>query len=414
MESSLISIGGSVSKGVNEDGINYYNNLIDELLANGIQPWVTLLHLDTSQALEDAYGGFLSPQIVGDFKDFADVLFSQFGDRVKHWITINEPWCLGYLGYAIGAFAPGRCSNGINTEGGGCLGGDSGTEPYNITHNQLLSHAAAVKLYRDKYQKQQKGMIGVTVNSFWFLPYDETSQSLKARDRAFDFMLGWIMDPIAFGRYPESMRKRVGDRRLPEFTEEEAEMVKGSFDFLGVNYYSAKYALNIDDTAPSEVSYTTDSGYAPVGVKDGIPLGGRGSRHSRYNMYPKGLRRILHYIKIRYNDPVIYITENGLDEDRNDTLPISEALNDYKRKKSFFDHLCCLQEAIQLDGVNVKGFFAWSLTDNYEWASGYLVRFGVHYVDYTDKSLRRYPKLSAQWLRSIFQRGPTTQPLSDH
>ncbi|KAG6416793.1 hypothetical protein SASPL_124231 [Salvia splendens] len=407
--------GGTISKGVNQDGINYYNNLINELLANGIQPWVTILHLDTSQALQDAYGGFLSPQIVKDFQDFADLLFSQFGDRVKHWATINEPWGLSYLGYTIGVFAPGRCSSWLD---GSCTGGDSATEPYEITHNQLLSHAAVVKLYRDKYQELQKGEIGIVVNAFWFLPYDDTAESVKARDRGLAFMLGWIMDPVVYGRYPDIMRERVGNR-LPRFSEDEAEMVKGSFDFIGLNYYSGKYAVSTDNVyhSPNEVSYLTDSGYNAVGDKDGIPIGERGSNYTWFNAYPKGLRRLLQYIKLQYTDPLIYITENGTDEDRNDNVTISEALKDYTRKKFFFDHLCCLREAIELDGVNVKGFFTWSLTDNYEWASGYLVRYGLNYVDFTDKYLQRYPKLSAQWLGTIFGRGDEkhrVREVSDH
>ncbi|KAI3455921.1 hypothetical protein Pfo_012584 [Paulownia fortunei] len=403
--------GGAVSKGVNQDGIDYYNNLIDELLANGIQPWVTILHLDTPQALEDAYGGFLSPEIVTDFQDFADLLFSQFGDRVKYWITINEPWCLSYLGYTLGVFAPGRCSNWIAND---CIGGDSAIEPYKVTHNQLLAHAASVKLYKNKYQEVQKGKIGITVNSFWFVPYNGTYENLRTRDRAFDFMLGWVMDPITFGRYPESMRARVGDR-LPEFTKEEADMVKGSLDFLGLNYYSAKYAINIAQPT-DHVSYITDSGAISTGEKDGIPIGEQGSNGSRYYSYPKGLRGILQYIKLKYNDPVIYITENGLDENKNDSLPMSEAIKDYKRKEYLLDHLCCLREAIEQDGANVKGYFTWSLTDNFEWASGYLVRFGIHYVDFTDKSLTRRPKLSAQWLKSILAgttENPETRRISD-
>ncbi|KAL6502146.1 hypothetical protein OROHE_024739 [Orobanche hederae] len=389
---------GAVSKGVNQYGIEYYNNLIDELLANGIQPWVTMFYLDTPQALEDSYGGFLSSRIVTDFKDFADLLFAEFGDRVKYWITINEPWCLSYLGYTVGVFAPARCSDRIQSS---CIGGDSGIEPYIVMHNQLLAHAAIVKLYRNKYQDVQKGNIGITVNSFWFVPYDGTYESVRARNRAFDFMLGWVMDPITFGRYPKSMRRRTG-HRLPEFTKEETNMLKGSFDFLGLNYYSAKYAINIARAHSDQVSYITDSGYTSTGIKDGMPIGEQGSNGSRYYSYPKGLRGMLRYIKLKYNDPVIYITENGFDENKNDSLPMSEAIKDYKRKEYLVDHLCCLREAIEQDGADVKGYFAWSLTDNFEWASGYLVRFGLHYVDFTDKSLTRHPKLSALWLKSAF------------
>ncbi|KAK4491553.1 hypothetical protein RD792_002305 [Penstemon davidsonii] len=379
---SRILPGGTLSEGVSQEGISYYNSLINELLANGVEPWVTLLHLDLPQPLQDAYGGFLSPNIV-----------------VKYWITINEPWGLSFLGYTRGIFAPGRCSEWI---GNNCPAGDSATEPYNVTHYQLLAHAATVKLYRDKYQELQKGQIGITVNSFWVVPYEETEEHIKAKYRVLDFMLGWVMDPITLGRYPESMTTRVG-RRLPKFTKEEAKSLKGSFDFLGVNYYSANYAINYapNTTTHVHVSYLTDSGAIFTGEKDGVPIGPQGSSKSWYYAYPKGLRQLLRYIKDKYNDPLIYVTENGLDEDNQDDLPISEAMNDYKRKDYFFDHLCCLREAIEQDGANVKGFFAWSLTDNFEWISGYLVRFGIHYVDFRDKSFKRYPKYSATWFRNI-------------
>ncbi|KAK4486160.1 hypothetical protein RD792_008828 [Penstemon davidsonii] len=318
----------------------------------GIEPFVTMFHLDTPQALEDAYGGFLSSQMVADFEEFADLLFREFGDRVKKWLTVNEPWCFSNLGYAAGIFAPGRCSEWV---GRNCAGGDSATEPYIVTHNQLLAHATVVKLYRTKYQESQKGEIGMAVNTFWFLPYYNTDEHRKAADRALDFMFGWVMDPITFGRYPESMRTLAGSR-LPNFTKEEADMVKGSYDFLGLNYYSGMYAKDNPINSSNNLSFTTDSGAKTTGI----------------------------------------------DEIRNDSLPLSKALRDVKRKEYFYDHLCCLREAIEKDGVNVKGYFAWALTDNFEWASGYLVRFGIYYIDFNDKLLRRFPKYSALWLKSIF------------
>ncbi|KAA8549582.1 hypothetical protein F0562_001400 [Nyssa sinensis] len=150
---------GKLSGGVNEAGIKYYNNLINDLKANGIDSYVTLFHWDLPQALEDEYGGFLSPKVVADFRDFSELCFKRFGDRVKHWITLNEPWSFSDGGYATGAFAPGRCSSWV----GNCSQGNSGTEPYLATHYQLLAHAAAVKLYKQKYQASQKGVIGITL-----------------------------------------------------------------------------------------------------------------------------------------------------------------------------------------------------------------------------------------------------------
>ncbi|CAI9783490.1 unnamed protein product [Fraxinus pennsylvanica] len=390
--------GGTIRKGPNQDGIDYYNNLINELLANGIEPYVTLFHFDIPQALQDAYGGFLSYQIVEDFQDFADFLFSQFGDRVKSWITINEPWTFSRYGFAIGKFSPARCSD---WQGLGCTGGDSGREPYAVTHNQLLAHAATVNLYRKKYQKFQKGKIGVALVSYWFEPYNEKDENRKAKDRALDFMLGWFMEPLTFGKYPESMRVRVGNR-LPEFTKEEADMVKGSFDFLGVNYYGALYASNKPNS--SSFSYDTDSEMDATGIRNQKPIGEQGRNSSVIYIYPKGLRELLMHIKQIYNDPLIYITENGIDEDRDDNLVISEAIKDGMRKEYIHDHLCCLLESILKDGVNVKGYFVWSLMDNFEWTSGYSVRLGLNYVDFKDKQLKRYPKHSALWFKSILEK----------
>ncbi|KAG6387074.1 hypothetical protein SASPL_152256 [Salvia splendens] len=349
--------GGKIEAGVNQDGIDYYNNLINELLANGIEPFVTLHHLDVPQALQDAYGGFLSSQIVGDFLDFANLLFEQFGDRVKYWVTINEPWTFSVYGYAYGVFAPARCSEwqGLN-----CTGGDSATEPYIVGHNLLLGHSAVVNLYREKYQDSQKGKIGIVFAAYWFEPFDETNENENAKDRAMDFMLGWYMEPLTHGSYPESMKIRVKER-LPKFDKNEIEMVKGSFDFIGFNYYGAIYAL--DKPNSTSYSYTTDS------------------------------------------EMVI----TGLDEARNDTLDLSQALQDNMRKDYIHHHLCCLNEAIEKDDANVKGYFVWSLVDNFEWAGGFSVRFGLYYVDYRDELLRRYPKISSLWFKNFLSKTTWSQ-----
>uniref|UniRef100_A0ACD5USF2 Uncharacterized protein n=1 Tax=Avena sativa TaxID=4498 RepID=A0ACD5USF2_AVESA len=221
---------GTLRGGVNKEGITYYNNLINELLSKGLQPFVTLFHWDSPQALEDTYSGFLNPNIINDYKDYAEVCFTEFGDRVKHWITINEPWSFSVASYAMGVFAPGRCSP---WELGKCSTGDSGREPYTVGHHQLLAHAAAAKLYKQKYQAVQKGKVGITLVSNWF------------------------MDPLTRGVYPRSMRTLVGSR-LPQFTKEQSKMVKGSFDFIGINYYTANYADNLPPSNGLNISYNTD------------------------------------------------------------------------------------------------------------------------------------------------------------
>ncbi|XP_050281906.1 beta-glucosidase 17-like [Quercus robur] len=144
---TYLSSEGKLSGGVNQEGVTFYNNLINELLSQGLKPFITLFHWDVPQALEDEYGGFLSQNIVDDYRNYVDFCFKEFGDRVKYWITINEPNIFTIGGYADGTTAPGRCSNYI----GNCTHGNSGTEPYIVGHNFLLSHVAAVKLYREKY-----------------------------------------------------------------------------------------------------------------------------------------------------------------------------------------------------------------------------------------------------------------------
>ncbi|RXH90413.1 hypothetical protein DVH24_035177 [Malus domestica] len=250
---------GKLSGGINKEGIKYYNNLINELLRDGIKPFVTLFHWDLPQALENEYGGFLSPKIV--------------------------------------------------------------------------------------------------------------------------------------------MRSLVGDR-LPKFTKEQSKLLKGSFDFLGLNYYTAYYASYAPPNNSVNASYLTDARSNESPEKNGVPIGPKAASDWLY-VYPKGIRDILLYTKEKYHDPLIYITENGVDEFNDPKLSLAEALNDTQRVYYYYHHIYYLQRAIK-DGVNVKGYFAWSLLDNFEWNSGYSVRFGINYVDYNDNQ-KRYPKLSAHWFKSFLK-----------
>ncbi|KAF7120712.1 hypothetical protein RHSIM_Rhsim13G0225700 [Rhododendron simsii] len=361
---------GKIRGGVNEEGITYYNNLINELLANDIEPYVTLFHWDVPQALEDEYGGFLSTNIVYDFRDYAELCFKRFGDRVKYWITMNEPWSFSGGGYVTGAMAPGRCSAWLKLN---CPAGDSGTEPYIVTHNQLLAHAVAVNKYRDKYQKSQKGEIGITLVSKWLEPLTNSSLDIEARERSFDFKLGWFMDPLTIGDYPAVMRSLVGNR-LPKFSPKQADMVKGSIDFLGINYYTAQYAANAPYDSSLNLSYDTDSLVTLSNEKDGVPIGAQAGSNWLYM------------------------------DDLTRPIPIKEALNDTVRIKYYHDHLSNILEAMKA-GVKVEGYFAWSLVDNFEWAFGYSSRFGMYYTDYQD-GLKIYPKPSTPWFTSFLNKGP--------
>ncbi|KAJ7980721.1 Beta-glucosidase [Quillaja saponaria] len=388
---------GNISGGVNKEGIQYYNNLINELLAKGLQPFVTIFHWDLPQALEDEYGGLLSPHIVNDFKDYAELCFKEFGDRVKHWITLNEPLSVSKNGYSIGKFAPGRCSAWQNRN---CTGGDSGTEPYIVSHNQLLAHAAAVKVYKDKYQAFQKGLIGITLNTDWMVPFSNQESDQLAAQRALDFFFGWYMEPLTTGKYPSSMQSLVGNR-LPKFSKVQSELLKGSFDFLGLNYYSSQYVADIPFLSDARPSYLTDSKANLSTQRNGIPIGPQGSS-DWLHIYPRGFHELLVHIKRKYKNPLIYITENGYDEFNDPNLSLKEALLDSYRVDYFYRHLYFLLRAIK-DGVNVRGYFAWSLLDNMEWNSGYTVRFGINFVDYKN-GLKRHQKLSARWFKDFLKK----------
>lgn len=389
---------GKVSKGINQQGIAFYKNLIDELIANGIIPTVTLFHWDVPQALEDEYQGFLSPLIVDDFRDYADLCFREFGEKVKLFTSINEPWTFASKGYDSGDFAPGRCSPFMNSAIG-CLGGDSATEPYIVAHHILLAHAAAARLYKQKYQAIQKGEIGIVLVSHWFEPYSSTQEDKKAAQQAIDFMLGWALHPLTYGDYPKSMRSLVGER-LPKFTPDQSEMVKGSFDFLGLNYYTARYASYISSPNKVNISYTFDSQANLTSKKDG-QLIGEATGSVEFFVVPSGLKKLLLYTKQNYKNPTIYITECGMSS-LHVTSAVQEGVNDIQRVKFYRSHISALKDAMELGG-NVKGFFAWSFFDNYEWSSGYTSRFGLNFIDYKN-GLKRYPKKSAIWMKKFLQK----------
>ncbi|XVF11560.1 hypothetical protein REPUB_Repub08aG0038200 [Reevesia pubescens] len=381
---------GTLSGGINQEGINHYNSLINELIKHGIKPFVTLLHFDSPEALENKYGGFLNRTIVKDFKNYAEICFKTFGDRVKNWITINEPLIIAKMGYALGAAPPGRCSDRTT-----CPAGNSATEPYIAAHNLLLAHATVAKLYKKKYQAAQGGQIGMSLVGQYSEPYSNTLLDRYAAKRSMDFELGWFMEPLVRGHYPRSMRKIVKNR-LPVFTAKEKKLVKGSFDFIGINYYTSRYAKHIAiNTNAPPVSYLVDQYVNSTVDKYGVLIGPNAGGSAFIYVYPKGLYKLLKFMQKHYNQNLkIYITENGFTEKKNDSIPIPQALNDQNRIEFVQKHLYQLRKAIN-NGVNVKGYFYWSLFDDFEWSEGFTVRYGLYYVDY--KNLNRIPKKSAKW-----------------
>ncbi|EIN14627.1 glycoside hydrolase family 1 protein [Punctularia strigosozonata HHB-11173 SS5] len=385
--SRIIPLGGR-NDPVNEKGIKWYSDLIDALLAEGIVPFVTLYHWDLPQALHDRYGGWLNKEeIVQDYANYARICFQAFGDRVKHWLTMNEPWCIAILGYGRGYFAPGRSSDRKRSPEG-----DSTTEPWIVGHNVILAHAHACKVYRESFKVTQGGQIGITLNGDWSMPYDDDPANIEAAQHALDVAIGELdfRDPIYLGHYPEHMRRMLGSR-LPEFTAEEIALVKGSSEFYGMNTYTTNLIIaGGDDEFQGLTRYTFTR-------PDGSQLGTQ-AHCSWLQTYPEGFRALMNYLYKKYKKP-IYVTENGFAVKDESYMSREQALADHDRVEYFQGNMEAMLAAIVKDGVDVKGYFGWSLLDNFEWADGYETRFGVTYVDY--ETQKRYPKDSGKFLAKV-------------
>jgi len=377
---------------LNLEGVKYYSDLINTLKAVDILPFVTLYHWDTPQALEDEYGGWLSESIVEDFKVYVDLCFQLFGDRVKNWITLNEPWTVAFLGYGAGASAPGRCSDRNK-----CSAGDSYYEPYIAGRNMLLAHAAAVSLYRQQYQPMQKGIIGITVNMEFNEPLTDDPLDVQAAEQRCEFQLGWFGDPVVFGDYPASMKRLLGDR-LPAFSDDEQALLKGSLDFIGFNNYATYYVeyknLSVKGGGFGWSDWW-DSESRPVLERNGQEIGPQGAS-VWLRVVPRGIREATNWVYQRYQTP-IYITENGVDVPGESDLTIEDALQDSFRINYLSNYIGNVSLAIA-DGSDVRGYFIWSLLDNFEWWDGYSKRFGIIYVNYSD--LSRHPKNSYYWYKN--------------
>ncbi|KAL0650112.1 hypothetical protein Bca4012_092803 [Brassica carinata] len=289
-----------------------------------------------------------------DFREYADFVFQEYGGKVKHWITFNEPWVYSHAGYDIGKKAPGRCSTYVNPK---CQDGRSGYEAYLVSHNLLNSHAEAVEAFR-KCEKCKGGKIGIAHSPAWFEPHDfDDSQDGASIDRALDFMMGWHLDTTTFGDYPQIMKDIVG-HRLPKFTNAQKAKLKDSTDFVGLNYYTSKFSNHLEKPDYSKPRWMQDS----------------------------------------------LISWERYGEELGATDSIKNGTADHNRKYYLQRHLLSMHEAICIDKVNVTGYFIWSLLDNFEWQDGYKNRFGLYYIDFKN-NLTRHEKESAKYYKGFLSEG---------
>nr|CRL08768.1 Beta-glucosidase 1 [Zygaena filipendulae] len=372
---------------INQEGVNYYRNVFDELLKANITPVVTLYHWDMPAILSD-FGGFSNPVIVDYFEDYARVVFKLFGDVVKMWITINEPHMLCMGGYGLDMFAPALNSSGVGE--------------YLCAHYTLLAHARVYHLYDEKFRPTQKGQIGITLDSFFPEPKNKSSEEdIEAAERYLQMHLGFYAHPIFSknGDYPSMVRERIDKMsshqgysrsRLPKYTASERNSIRGSADFFGLNHYSS-YLVT---PSSFESEWRKPSLNHDTGVKTSHDPNWPKPGADWLAVYPPGFRKLLKWISKKYGNRVpIIITENGLCDEGQ--------LKDYERVSYFNEYLNQLLLAKYEDGVNVQGYFAWTLMDDFEWASGYKVKFGLYHVDFESPERTRTAKLSVNAYKNI-------------
>ncbi|XP_077176319.1 lactase/phlorizin hydrolase [Paroedura picta] len=380
---------------INSYGVDYYNRLIDGLLTANITPMVTLHHWDLPQALQDI-GGWENPVMVELFDSFADFCFRTFGDRVKFWITFNEPAMISWLGYDAAIFPPN-------------VKYDPGYAPYKVTHTILKAHARVYHTYDQKYRESQKGVISLSLNIDWVEPKTLSDpQNVEAADRYLQFMGGWFAHPIfKNGDYPEAMKWNVGNRselqklpssRLPVFTEEERQYIRGTADVFCLNYYTSKI-IKHKTTRLSPYSYEHDQ-ERELEIDPSWP----NSAIDGMRAVPWGLRRLLNWIKEEYGNPPIYITENGVG------IKTESDVDDTSRIFYYKTHIDEALKAYKLDGVNLRGYVAWSFMDNFEWLNGYDPRFGLHQVDFNNPNRPRTPKRSAIYYAELIRKNGIPLP----
>jgi beta-glucosidase len=341
----------------NPAGLDYYDRFVDALLEAGIEPFVTLYHWDLPQALEDR-GGWPTRELVDAYAEYVEVVVGRLGDRVRHWITQCEPWVIAWLGYGSGEHAPGRKSE---------------TDALSAAHHVLVAHGRAVEVVR---RDSPGAQVGITIDLVAFHPLTESAEDAAAVARADGLRNRWLLDPVLRGAYPQDVTDRFA-AVSPLVEDGDMAAIAAPLDFLGINYYT-RNVVRADPAGGEPVTVPAD-----------------GSEHTEmgWEVYPDGLYELLTRLRDDYELPPVYVTENGAAfADHREG-----AVVDDPRRSSYVDgHLSAIARAIA-DGVDVRGYFLWSLLDNFEWALGYSRRFGIVYVDF--ETLERVPKASYRWYR---------------
>ncbi|MFV0363976.1 MAG: GH1 family beta-glucosidase [Suipraeoptans sp.] len=353
---------------INEKGMEYYNNLIDELLSRGIEPYVTIYHWDLPQKIQDK-GGWSNIETADAYLNYAKILFIRFGSKVKYWTTLNEPWVVSFPGHYEGVMAPGLRDFSTALQ---------------VAHTQLVGHGKVVRLFRDM---KIKGEIGVTLNLSPKESCTQQSKDIEAAHRCDGYMNRWFLDPLYYGKYPEDMVEwyETHHVKMPETSEEEMRLIAEPFDFLGINYYNIDYTRYDSGKWPIELTTGHANGYPITNYKMAIT--------------PEGIYKLLVRLEAEYKPKSIYITENGAsfrDEKSSDGK-----IHDSNRIKYIKDHIEYCNAAIE-KGIPLKGYFVWSMFDNFEWNTGYSNWFGLVQID--RKTMERTKKDSFYWYRDMIKR----------
>ncbi|GAA0761763.1 MULTISPECIES: GH1 family beta-glucosidase [Clostridium] len=373
---------------VNQKGIEFYNNIINECLSYGIVPFVTLYHWDMPQVLEEK-GGWINKETIDAFLNYSEVCYKAFGDRVKHWITFNETVVFCGLGYLAGAHPP-------------AIVGDL-NKYFQATHNVFLAHAKSIELYKSL---KQYGEIGITHVFSPAFSIDNKEENIIAAKHANEIDTNWYYDPILKGEYPKYVVDIIEQKGIKiDWTDEELQIIKRASDkndFIGLNYYQPQRVMknNMDEEVERNRENSTGAPGNPSfdGFYRTVKMNDKKYTKWGWEISPEAFLEGLRMLKGRYGDIKIYITENGLgDED-----PIIEdEIVDIPRIKFIETHLKAVKNAIE-EGINLKGYYAWSVIDLLSWLNGYKKQYGFIYVDHKN-GLARKKKASFYWYKHIIE-----------